>query len=204
MSWKKPTAGIILAAGISSRLGQPKQLLKLAEKCLVEWVLDASLKSRLESIYLVIGHKHEVLLETLGQKINHSRVHVLINRKYKEGQSGSLKIGITEITNTFSSVMILLGDQPLVDSKIIDHLLDRFWSSEKNICVPICRGKRNNPVIFSRKYYNQLQHIKGDIGGRQIIDDNPDQVLAVQMTNSFCFLDIDTKEDFADIQSLID
>ncbi len=99
--------------------------------------------------------------------------------------------------------MILLGDQPLVDSKTIDHLLKQFWSSEKNIRVPVYRDKRKNFVIFSRKYYDALQQIKGDIGGRQIIDNNSDQVLAVNMANSFCFLDIDIKEDFADIQSLL-
>ena len=68
MSRKKSTAGIILAAGMSSRFGPPKQLLKLAGKCLLEWVIDASLKSQLGRVYIVLGYKHQVILETLGEK----------------------------------------------------------------------------------------------------------------------------------------
>ena len=203
MPWEKSTPGIILAAGMSSRFGPPKQLLKLAGKCLLEWVIDASLKSQLGRVYIVLGYKHQVILETLGEKANHSRLHVLINRKYGDGQSGSLKIGIMEVKKKYSSAMILLGDQPLVDSETIDHLLDRFWCSEKNICVPICQGKRGNPVIFSQRYYDDLQNIEGDVGGRQIIEDNPNQVLGVTIRKSVCFLDIDTKKDFANIQSFI-
>jgi len=203
ISWKKPTAGIILAAGVSQRFGQPKQLLKLGGKCVIEWVLDASLTSRLESIFLVLGYRYQSILKALGAKANHPRIQVVINNRYRQGQSSSLRTGIFQISKIFPSAMFLLGDQPMVDSRTIDRLLEQFWFSKKNICVPIYQNERGNPTIFSRKYYDQIQNIKGDIGARQLIEDNPAQVLEVKVENPLCFFDIDTEEDFKKIQSLV-
>ena len=145
---KKSTAGIILAAGISSRLGQPKQLLKLYGKCVLEWVIDASLKSNLEQIYIVLGHKYQAIVNELEKKMNHPQLQVLINPKYKQGQSGSLRIGIMELKKQYSSAMILLGDQPLLGSEIIDCLLYQYWASEKDILCPDLSGKKKKPCYF--------------------------------------------------------
>ena len=199
MLWKKPTAGIILAAGESTRFGQPKQLLKLKSKYLIEWVIDASLESLLEQIVLVLGHEHQKILHALGTKVQHSRLQVVINHKHKQGQSVSLQTGVLKIRHIFPSVMFLLGDQPLLDSQTIDDLLIQFWSSDKDICVPVFRSKRGNPTIFSRQFYSEFQKIKGDLGARKIIERYPDRVLEVQLDNPWCFFDIDTDKDYEKI-----
>ena len=66
--------------------------------------------------------------------------------------------------------MFLLGDQPMVNSATIDYLLERFWDSEKDMCVPVCGGKRGNPTIFSRDFYDTIMNIKGDVGARTLIE----------------------------------
>ena len=203
MSHKKPTAGIILAAGESIRFGKPKQLLKLKNKCLIEWVLDAALGSRLKQIFLVLGHEHQKILQALGTKARHPHLQVLVNHRYEQGQSVSLQTGVLKIRNQFPSAMFLLGDQPMLESKTIDYLLDQFWSSDKDICVPVHRGKRGNPAVFSRRFYRQLSQIEGDIGARNIIQSFPDQVLQVDIDNPLFFFDIDTPEDFNKLTSLI-
>jgi len=203
MSPKKPTAGIILAAGESIRFGKPKQLLKLKNKCLIEWVLDAALGSRLKQIFLVLGHEHQKILQALGTKARHPRLQVVVNHRYEQGQSVSLQTGVLKIRNQFPSAMFLLGDQPMLESKTIDYLLDQFWSSDKDICVPVHRGKRGNPAVFSRRFYRQLSQIEGDIGARNIIQSFPDQVLQVDIDNPLFFFDIDTPEDFNKLTSLI-
>jgi len=179
MTWKKPTAGIILAAGMSTRFGKPKQLLRLKNKYLIEWVLNAALNSHLESIILVLGYNNRKILEALGEKACHPSLQVAINDKFSEGLSQSLLAGLSTAQKTFPSVMFLLGDQPMVDSRMINHLLDKFWKSDKDICVPTFQEKRGNPVIFSQNFYNQLQSIKGDIGARNIIKKHPEYVLYV-------------------------
>ena len=91
--------------------------------------------------------------------------------------------------------MFLLGDQPMVDSMLIDLMLKRFYKSDKNICAPIYKGKRGNPTIFSRKYFNLLRRVKGDSGGRDIIIANPDDILKVNTDSPACVYDIDTMDD---------
>lgn len=192
----KPTAGIILAAGESTRFGEPKQLLRLKDKCLIEWVLNAALNSELDRIVLVLGYAHQKILQTLGEKSYHSKLLVAINSQYQKGQSLSLQIGLSKVKDDYPAVMFLLGDQPMLNAATINILLERFWADDKDICVPIYRGKRKTPAIFRRRFYNRLMGIKGDMGARQLIDENPDRVVAVEMENPICFFDIDTPQDF--------
>ena len=191
----KPTAGIILAAGASTRFGEPKQLLRLKNKCLLEWVLDAALNSELNSIVLVLGYAHQKILQALGEKLQHSKLLVAINPQYEKGQSLSLHTGLSKVKDDYPAVMFLLGDQHMLNATTINVLLQRFWADEKDICVPIYQGKRKTPAIFRRRFYTQLMDIKGDMGARQLIDDNPDRVLAVEMKNKICFFDVDTQQD---------
>ena len=200
MPRKKQTAGVILAAGMSKRFGQPKQLAKLGNKFLLEWVLDSALDSRLAQVVLVVGHEHPNIIQALGSKINHPRLQVVINDRYQQGQSGSLRVGLSNIQKTFESVMFILGDQPWLRSSTIDFLLGSFWNSEKNICVPVCRGIRGNPTIFSRTHYADLMMIEGDIGAREIIRTNQDQIIYVELDDPIGFVDIDSQQDLENIK----
>ena len=204
MSHQKQTAGIILAGGISTRFGRPKQLLKLKGKYLLEYVLNAALGSELNHVVLVLGHDHQNILQALGTSTTHERLQVVINHRYLEGQSRSLQAGLLKIRQACSSVMFLLGDQPMLDSNTIDHMLARFWYSGKDICVPVCKGKRGNPTIFNRALFDQLMAINGDIGARDIIRTNPERVLKIELDDPLCFLDIDSQKDFENLQTLLD
>jgi molybdenum cofactor cytidylyltransferase len=99
--------------------------------------------------------------------------------------------------------MFLLGDQPLLTSKTIDGMLDSFWRSEKDICVPVYKGKRGNPAIFNRKMYDRLLAIRGDIGARDIIRAEYDRILQIEVEDPLCFFDIDSEEDFRRVQNLL-
>jgi len=197
---KKPTAGIILAGGASVRFGRPKQLAGLKDKPLLEWVIDACLNSRLDRIVLVLGQNAQGIIQILAEKVKSPRIRTVINRQHHAGMSGSLRRGLLE-ASAFPSAMFLLGDQPLIDSKLIDSLLDHFWKSEKKICAPVFQGKRGNPVIFDNIFYNDLLALKGDIGARNILHANPDQVLAVEVDDPLYFFDIDTENDLKDLNS---
>jgi molybdenum cofactor cytidylyltransferase len=200
----KPTAGIILAAGASTRFGEPKQLLRLKDKCLLEWVLDAALKSELNKIVLVLGYAHQKILHVLGEKLQHPKLLVAINPQYEKGQSLSLQTGLSKVKEDCPAVMFLLGDQPMLDTATINVLLERFWADEKEICVPIYGGKRKTPTIFRRRLYTQLMDIKGDMGARQLIDDNPDQVLAIEIEDPISFFDVDTRQDFQSLKKMLE
>jgi molybdenum cofactor cytidylyltransferase len=204
MSQENKTAGIILAAGAATRFGRPKQLLRLKDKYLIERVLDAALNSRLCRIVLVLGYAHQKILQALGEKKQHSKLHIEVNPNYKKGQSHSLRVGLATVKNDFAAVIFLLGDQPMLNSATINTLLERFWSVDKDICVPTYRGQRKNPAIFSRRFYSHLMDIKGDIGARQLIDDNPDKVLTIEIADPLCFYDVDTPQDFKNLKKKVE
>ncbi|CAB1083094.1 Molybdenum cofactor cytidylyltransferase (EC [Olavius algarvensis Delta 1 endosymbiont] len=195
MPHNRQTAGVILAAGMSRRFGHPKQLIKLQDKHLLEWVLEAALASCLAKIVLVLGHAHEQIRLALDTAIERPRLQIVINRRYSEGQSRSLQAGLKTVHKSFDSVMFLLGDQPRLKPGTIDLLLAHFWNSNKNICVPVQAGVRGNPTLFSRRMYGELMAIRGDIGARRVIAENPDQVLAVETGDPTEFIDIDSPAD---------
>jgi len=192
---KTPTAGIVLAAGLSTRFGRPKQLTNLKGKPLIEWVVDACLGSRLDKIVVVLGANAPQIAAHLSLRYPDRRITALINPQYKEGMSGSLRTGLAEVLTDFPSVMFLLGDQPLVGSALIDRLLAKFRESEKDICIPVHMGRRRNPTLFSSKLYKDLLNVSGDIGAREIIRNHPEAVLSVPVEDPLPFLDVDTEKD---------
>jgi len=199
MTTQKPTAGIILAAGMSERFQDgPKQLLRLKGGYMIEYVIRASLDSKLDRIFLVLGHHYKKILKALAENskyFKNDRLEIVSNRQYRQGMSSSVRAGLSSAGNTFGSVMFLLGDQPLVDSRLINLLLNQLYKFDKNICAPLYKGKRGNPAIFSREYFNLLQRVKGDFGGRRIILANPDDILKIDTDSPACVYDINTMDD---------
>jgi len=200
---KNPTAGIILAAGLSTRFGRPKQLVDLNGKPLIERVIDACLGSRLDKIVAVLGSDALQIESVLALKYGDRRFSTIINPDYRNGMSRSLRAGLSAVMQDFPAVMFLLGDQPLVNSTLIDRLLERFGASEKDICVPIHQGKRGNPTLFSSRFYKRLLTISGDIGAREVIRDFPEAVLSVEIEDPLHFFDIDTAKDLENLGKIL-
>jgi len=205
---QSPTAGIILAAGSSTRLGKPKQLLQIRGKILIQRIVDAALASDLDRVLLVLGHRHETITRTLKQhpalRDSLPRLGIVVNHRYPEGLSRSLCLGLETVKDTHPSVMFLLGDQPLIDSAAINDLLTAFSRSKKDILVPAQGAKRGNPAIFSRRFYPSMMRIQGDAGARRVIRDNPGCVHLFHTRNPAYFFDIDTESDLTVWQTRFD
>jgi molybdenum cofactor cytidylyltransferase len=201
---KTPTAGIILAAGESTRLGEPKQLLRVCGRFLIEWVLTAALDSNLDHVVLVLGCEHERIRRALVATTDHPKCQILVNPDYRNGQSTSLKAGVLTIRHSFPSAMFLLGDQPLVDVAVVNLLLERYAESDKPICVPAHRGTRGNPTLFASSFYPALLGLTGDKGARDLIAAHPQQVLAVEIEDPLVFFDIDRPQDLEKISRLLE
>jgi molybdenum cofactor cytidylyltransferase len=198
---KEPTAGIILAAGMSSRFGSLKPLFKMGEKSILTMVIEASLESKLDEVVLVLGYRADTIMETMGENLRHARLKTVINPYYTDGMSVSIQWGLKEIKDQFPSIMIILGDHPLLKPGIIDLLLNRFSSSDKSICLPVYKGIRGHPVCFSEVFYPALMAMRGDIGARDIIRENPTQVLEVEIDDSDPFFSVDNNDDIAELAS---
>ncbi len=161
---------IILAAGSSSRLGQPKQLLVHEGKTLVRRVADMALALQKGPVVVVLGaNRHAVADELEGLPIT-----LIDNPKHEEGLSSSLKIGLAGLYMTqkqLDGVLVLLTDQPHVSLGLLLHLSETFQEGEKEIAA--CRygtdGPLGVPAIFSTKYVDELLSLTGDKGARWIL-----------------------------------
>lgn len=185
-------SAIILAAGESKRMGEAKQLMPLGKSTLLEQAIDNLLNSSVDETIVVLGHK----AEEITTKIANKPVKVVINPDYQQGMSTSIVAGLIMVDPRSRAVMLALGDQPLVASRTINQLIEAFNKNRKGIAVPTYQGKRGHPIIFDIKYKAELFKLKGDIGGREIIQNHPKDVSMVAVDSESVISDIDTKDDY--------
>jgi molybdenum cofactor cytidylyltransferase len=185
-------SAIILAAGESKRMGKPKQLLPLGKSTLLEQAIDNLLNSSVDETIVVLGHKAEEITEKIANK----PVKVVINPDYQQGMSTSIVAGLIMVDPRSQAVMLALGDQPLVTSRTINQLIEAFNKNRKGIAVPTYRGRRGHPIIFDIKYKAELFKLRGDIGGREIIQNHPKDVFMVAVDSESVVSDIDTQDEY--------
>lgn len=180
---------IIMASGYGKRMGINKLLLKYKQKALIEYVIENVISCNFYNTILVSQYE-EVLW--LGEEKNMEVVH---NYNSHKGQSESIKLGIINSPKA-DGYMFFTGDQPLMDVETINILMDSFNENCNLIIVPMYNKKRGNPVIFPRKYRDELLELKGDNGGRIVINNHLEDVKFLEVKNSWLLSDIDTEEDY--------
>ena len=191
-------SGIILAAGASTRMGRPKQLLPLGDRCLLQHVIDAAAASCLDEIIVVLGHRAEEIRETL--RLPASRVvRIVVAADYAQGQSASLRAGLRAAGPEACAAAILLGDQPQVTSQLIDRVAREYLSSESAIARPVYSdpdGGRvpGHPVFLARRIWPEVEKLEGDQGARTLISAHPEWVSEIPIEGEPP-VDIDTAED---------
>ena len=194
MPLSETIAGILLAAGRAERFKGPKQLALLAGRRLLEWPLDAALASRLDHVYLVLGSHRGEIVSALGERLRRRRLTLVVNRRHRNGQSSSIAAGV-EAAGARRAVMILLADQPFVETGLIDRLIAACRAAPGAICAPYAGNRRGHPVVFDRRFFGGLTALQGDRGARAIVDAHEDRVVRVPVNDPRRFLDLDRPAD---------
>ena len=183
---------IILAAGESKRMGKPKLLLPLEQGTVLEQTIDNFLNSKVDEVIVVVGNRAEEMTNLIANR----PVVVAVNPVYRHGMSTSIVAGLSFISDETQAVMLALADQPFVDTQTINHIIEAFRTHNKGIAIPVYQGRRGHPVIFAIKYKEKLLRLKGDIGGREIIDQHPSDILEVPVNCEGICIDIDTVDSY--------
>jgi len=183
------TVAVILAAGQSRRMGNAnKMTVEIDGKPMVRHVAEAALSSTTDSVFVVTGHRpDDVKLALEGLDVTF--VH---NPDYSGGLSTSLANGIGAVSDQAEQTMILLGDMPYLEASMINEIVEA-GKDNGNIVMATCDGKRGNPVLWPRRFFEELTRIEGDTGARHVIGANADQVVEVEI-GSAAAIDLDTPE----------
>jgi molybdenum cofactor cytidylyltransferase len=188
-------AGLVLAAGRSTRMGQENKLVvDLHGKPIVRHVVEAVQASKARPVIVVTGHQSEALRGALiGLDVTFAH-----NPDYALGLSTSLKAGLGLLPKEIEAVAVCLGDMPNVDAALIDSLIAAIDPSRGAlIAVPTREGRRGNPVLWSRRFFDELAKLEGDVGARALIGANSEAVVEVPVEGEAAFLDVDTPEALA-------
>jgi molybdenum cofactor cytidylyltransferase len=183
------TGLIILAAGESSRLGQPKQNLKFEGKTLLERAVEAGRGSACNKIIVVLGANSSEIVPISGTT-------TLNNKDYMQGMASSIKTGIREICSDLmiDNVIIMLCDQPFVNSVLLNSLISRHIESGKSIVASAYNGVTGVPALFDRSVFAELLSLQGMEGAKTILKNHAGDVASIMFEKGG--IDIDTPEDY--------
>lgn len=181
---------IVLAAGSSSRMGRPKQLLPVDGTPMVRRVAEAALASRVRQTIVVTGAAREQVEDALAGL----PLHLVYNPDYLEGLSTSLRAGLRAARPEMDAAIILLADQPFVDAAVIDALIDLYEAAHGRIVRPRYGGQPGNPVLWDRSLFDALMAQEGDQGGRQLLQEHASEIVWLDLPDPRLQLDVDTPE----------
>lgn len=195
---KSPSSNIavlILAAGSSSRMGFPKQLLKWGKTTLLNHSIEQALGSKANSVFVVLGANYEAIMPIIQNK---SAV-VIKNEGWKSGLGNTISYGVGQILNQdFDGILLMLVDQPQVDTSLLNKLISAFEKSQKRIIsTAYKKGTGGVPALFDKSYFKRLLLLSGERGGKQFIENNVSSVLLIEPKNPI--KDIDTVEAYEKI-----
>ena len=181
-------AAVVLAAGLSSRMGSNNLLADWRGKPLVRWTVESALASEARPIIVVTGHE-SAKVETALKGLDVLFVH---NLHYASGLSSSLKTGIHTVPGNCDGAIVLLGDMPEISPSLIDRLIAAFSPADgRSICVSVHENRRGNPVLWSRRFFPEIEALSGDVGARELVTAHEDLVCDVDADGAV-LRDIDT------------
>ncbi len=170
--------GIVLAAGMSSRLGRPKQLLSFRGRPLTQHVIDRAVAAGLDDVIVVLGHR---AAEVRAALVMPPRARVAVNPDYQQGQSSSLRAGLRAVTSEARAAVILLGDQPTVGVEAIRAVIAAYERQGGRVVRATYGGEPGHPVLIDRSVWSHIEAIQGDFGARELLADHPEWVVTVAL-----------------------
>ena len=183
---------IILAAGESKRMAQPKLLLPFGDKTIIETVLDNAASSKANYSLVVTGG----FMEKIKKKSKHFPALTIFNSDYKQGMLSSVQMGFRSLPEGAQAAIVLLGDQPSVSHSVIDKIIGAYSLTLKGILLPTYKKERGHPVLFDMKYKSEIAALNKEEGLRSLVYNHPKDVFEVPVNTSSILRDIDDMKDY--------
>lgn len=189
---------IVLAAGMSRRMGAQKLLLPFDGKTVITRIVDELADSLVDGIHVVVGCEGQRIVEELSGR----KVLIVENPDYEEGMLSSVRAGIRSLPKECESVLVTLGDQPTITTELIDEMVKAFVESEKSILTPLYKGKRGHPLIFSQSYCKEVLECYDNVGLRGLLHAHREDVFEFTVSSPAVLHDMDYPEDYRQMSEL--
>ncbi|HQT65104.1 MAG: 4-diphosphocytidyl-2C-methyl-D-erythritol kinase [Acidocella sp. 20-57-95] len=186
-------AGIVLAAGLSSRMAPENKLLAQLPngKAMIAEVVDTLLASAASPIIVVTGHQGDQIRQALAGRA----LRFVDAPDYRDGMAASLRAGVAALASSIGAALICLGDMPLLDTATLNKIIDAYDPAEgREIVLPVFDGQRGNPVLWGQRFFPNLLNLTGDSGARQILHKHMEHVVEIPVASDAILRDFDTKE----------
>jgi len=191
MSAFRPPTGIVLAAGLSTRMGQAKQLLPLGEGRTVLQVVVEQVRSQLESVIVVVGHRAAEVTASLAD----FGVECVYNREYSQGMLSSVQCGVRAARGD-AGYLVCLGDQPGIRAGVIQQILAAAKGGS-GIVIPCHGGRRGHPVYVRQTYADEILGLMGGAGLKAVTRGHPEDTVELEVAAPEILVDMDTPDDYA-------
>lgn len=189
--------GIILAAGLSSRMGAFKPILKLKEKTIIEHSVESMFHAGVNQLIVVLGYRGEEIEALLCDKYDNSRLTFVYNRKYADTDMlASVKIGISSL-DSCDAFYLLPGDMPAINTETFIGIKEIMCKTHAMVAFPTIDGHRKHPPLISWRCIDCILRFNGEGGLREIWRKFENQVVTVPVDDLGCMIDADTKEDYS-------
>lgn len=182
----------ILAAGESRRMGGQKLLLPFGDKTIIQTVIEKVLASKVEKTLVVLGADRE----RIEEKIKEYPVEIVFNADFSRGMLSSVQCGFQAVPRDVSGLVVLLGDQPMIRTHVIDVLIDGYDRTKKGIVIPVYNQRRGHPVLIDLKYRDEVLHLSHETGLRELVYNHPEDTEEIPVDTPDILRDIDDSEDY--------
>ncbi|MFC1782465.1 NTP transferase domain-containing protein [Planctomycetota bacterium] len=183
---------VILAAGESRRMGAQKLLLPFGGVTVIEHIVDQLLNSAVNKVIVVTGYEGD----RIADQISKQAVSVVLNPDYQKGMLSSVRCGLGALPAECEKVLVALGDQPALTTKLVNEMISSLVATDKGIIVPVYNGKRGHPILFSVRYCQEIMTHYDEVGLRGLMQAHPEDVFELEVSTSTVLLDMDCPDDY--------
>jgi molybdenum cofactor cytidylyltransferase len=194
-----PVAGVVLAAGSSTRMGKNKLLFDVDGESVVRRAVRQAASAALDPVIVVVGYEAELVRRELDRL--DTRCLIAVNPDYERGINSSLKTGIAEVPASAVAAVVMLADMPLVTAEMIAELVTRYRASEAPLVISDYDGVNAPPMLYDRALFEELRVMEGEGCGRQVVRRHKSsaEVIAWPVT---ALTDLDVPSDYELVRSL--
>jgi len=188
-------SAILLAAGLSKRMGGENKLTKEIEGIpLIKRSVKNIIDSAVDELIIVLGYQKEIIEKLIDKN---EKIKFIFNKNFESGMASSIKTGLNHLSENTKAFFICLGDMPMVNQNTYNKLIE--CKNNKEIIVPTYKGQQGNPVLFNKSMKEKIMSITGDVGAKKILELNKDKILNLEINDQSITKGFNTQGDFSSL-----